>query len=112
MSLNQGMTAAARELSAAARVTFATGAAVELDGGDVLAFSVEEGADSALLPGAVLSARMTLDLNDEDVPQVRIQLYRYDGASCLAVLDGEPAALVAREDVVDLMEAVRTLLLG
>lgn len=64
MSLNQGMTAAARELSAAARVTFATGAAVELDGGDVLAFSVEEGTDSALLPGAVLSARMTLDLND------------------------------------------------
>lgn len=59
-----------------------------------------------------LEISLTLDLNDEDVPQVRIQLYRYDGASCLAVLDGEPAALVAREDVVDLMEAVRTLLLG
>ena len=64
------------------------------------------------VPADQLEISLTLDLNDEDVPQVRIQLYRYDGASCLAVLDGEPAALVAREDVVDLMEAVRTLLLG
>lgn len=63
-------------------------------------------------PADQLEISLTLDLNDEDVPQVRIQLYRYDGASCLAVLDGEPAALVAREDVVDLMEAVRTLMLG
>ncbi len=63
-------------------------------------------------PADQLEISLTLDLNDEDVPQVRIQLYRYDGAGCLAVLDGEPAALVAREDVVDLMEAVRTLLLG
>lgn len=63
-------------------------------------------------PADQLEISLTLDLNNEDVPQVRIQLYRYDGASCLAVLDGEPAALVAREDVVDLMEAVRTLLLG
>lgn len=63
-------------------------------------------------PADQLEISLTLDLNDEDVPKVRIQLYRYDGASCLAVLDGEPAALVAREDVVDLMEAVRTLLLG
>ena len=63
-------------------------------------------------PADQLEISLALDLNDEDVPQVRIQLYRYDGASCLAVLDGEPAALVAREDVVDLMEAIRTLLLG
>ena len=63
-------------------------------------------------PADQLEISLALDLNDADVPQVRIQLYRYDGASCLAVLDGEPAALVAREDVVDLMEAVRTLLLG
>ena len=63
-------------------------------------------------PADQLEISLTLDRNDADVPQVRIQLYRYDGASCLAVLDGEPAALVAREDVVDLMEAVRTLLLG
>lgn len=63
-------------------------------------------------PADQLEISLTLDLNNEDAPQVRIQLYRYDGASCLAVLDGEPATLVAREDVVDLMEAVRTLLLG
>lgn len=74
------------------------------------ALTAEEFTDEA--PADQLEISLTLDLNDEDVPQVRIQLYRYDGASCLAVLDGEPAALVAREDVVDLMEAVRTLLLG
>lgn len=74
------------------------------------ALTAEEFTDEA--PADQLEISLTLDLNDEDVPQVRIQLYRYDGASCLAVLDGAPAALVAREDVVDLMEAVRTLLLG
>lgn len=74
------------------------------------ALTAEEFTSAA--PADQLEISLTLDLNDEDVPQVRIQLYRYDGASCLAVLDGEPAALVAREDVVDLMEAVRTLLLG
>lgn len=74
------------------------------------ALTAEEFTSAA--PADQLEISLTLDLNNEDVPQVRIQLYRYDGASCLAVLDGEPAALVAREDVVDLMEAVRTLLLG
>ncbi len=65
MSLNEEMTAAARSLSASARITFATGAAVTLGAGDVVAFTVEEGADSALLPGAVLSARMALTLNND-----------------------------------------------
>lgn len=74
------------------------------------ALTAEEFTSAA--PADQLEISLTLDRNDADVPQVRIQLYRYDGASCLAVLDGEPAALVAREDVVDLMEAVRTLLLG
>lgn len=63
--MHQEMTAAARTLTAGARLTFATGAKVELEGGGVLGFTVEEGADSALLPGAVLSAEMTLDLAND-----------------------------------------------
>lgn len=41
-----------------------------------------------------------------------MQFYRYDGASCLAVVDGEPVSLVARSAVVDLMEAVRAIVLN
>ena len=41
-----------------------------------------------------------------------MQFYRYDGASCLAVVDGEPVSLVVRSAVVDLMEAVRAIVLN
>lgn len=54
---------------------------------------------------------MTLHLNDENYPTVHIGLYRRDGDSCMAVVDGEPTALVARSKVVDLMEAVNAIVL-
>ena len=57
--MNTAMWEAFRTLNARARLTLATGAAAE---GEVLAFSVDEGADSPLLPGAVLSARYVLPL--------------------------------------------------
>ena len=49
---------------------------------------------------------LTLRLNLEGDPEVDIQLYRYDGSDCLAVVDGTPLALVPRSQVVDLIEAV------
>ena len=55
---------------------------------------------------------LTVSLNNENFPQVQIQLYRYDGSSCLAVVDGEPVSLVLRSDAVDLMEAVRAIVLN
>ena len=55
---------------------------------------------------------LTLYLNKEQHPQVLIELYRYDGSQCLAVVDGEPLALVDRAAVVELVEAVYGIVLG
>ena len=55
---------------------------------------------------------MTIYLNDENYPTVHIGLYRRDGDYCMAVVDGEPTALVARSKVVDLVEAVNAIVLN
>ena len=65
IGVNEEMLAAERSLGVQVRLTLATGAVIALDGAQVLDFSVEEGADSALLPGSVLSARLTLSLANE-----------------------------------------------
>ena len=54
----------------------------------------------------------TLHLSLEGEPTVSIQFCRYDGAYCLAVVDGQPTALVTRSQVVDLQEAVYAVVLG
>ena len=56
--------------------------------------------------------RLTVHLENENFPQVEIILYRYDGASCLAVVDNQPVSLVSRSSVVDLMEAVHAIVLN
>jgi len=53
----------------------------------------------------------TIYLDNENYPEVQIQLYRYDGDCCIAVVDGEPTAFVEREKAVDLMEAVHSIVL-
>lgn len=55
---------------------------------------------------------LTLHLDNEAFPTVEIGLYRYDGSSCLAVVDGVPTALVERSQVVDLIEAVNAIVLN
>ena len=55
---------------------------------------------------------LTVYLDHETFPQVEIALYRYDGSHCLAVVDGTPACLVSRADAVNLMETVRSTVLG
>jgi len=55
---------------------------------------------------------LTLHLDNEAFPTVEISLYRYDGSSCLAVVDGVPTALVERSQVVDLIEAVNAIVLN
>ena len=55
---------------------------------------------------------LTVHLDSENIPQVRIQLYRYDGTYCLAVVDGNPISLVPRTQAVALMEAVRAIVLN
>lgn len=54
---------------------------------------------------------LTVSLDNETFPQVVIRLYRYDGETCLAVVDGSPVCLVERSAVVDLMEAVNAIVL-
>lgn len=61
--------------------------------------------------GAKEELSMTLHLEDENNPTVQIGLYRRDGDFCMAVVDGEPTALVTRSKVVDLMEAVNAIVL-
>ena len=55
---------------------------------------------------------LTVHLDSERFPTVEIQLYRYDGTNCLAVVDGETVSLVPREQVVALTEAVRAIVLN
>lgn len=62
--------------------------------------------------GAKEELSMTLHLNDENDPTVHIGLYRRDGDFCMAVVDGEPTALVTRSKVVDLVEAVNAIVLN
>lgn len=54
---------------------------------------------------------LTLHLDNESFPTFTLTLYRQDGESCLAAVDGAPVALVSREKAVDLIEAVRALVL-
>lgn len=54
---------------------------------------------------------LTLSLDNENFPTVKLALYRYDGEDCLAVADGTPVALVAREKAVDLIESVNQIVL-
>ena len=55
---------------------------------------------------------LTLQIDNENQPEVRIELYRYDGNNCLAVVDGNPLLLVNRSYAVDLIEAVNAIVLN
>lgn len=54
---------------------------------------------------------LTIHLDHENFPQISIQLYRYDGANCIAVINGKAVAFVERTQVVDLIEAVNHIVL-
>ena len=54
---------------------------------------------------------LTIYLDNENYPEVQIQLYRYNGNDCIAVVDGKPIAFVERTYVVDLIEAVNSIVL-
>ena len=55
---------------------------------------------------------LTLHLDNEDFQAFTLTLYRCDGETCIAEVDGEPVAFVSRSQTVDLVEAVRTLTLS
>ena len=55
---------------------------------------------------------LTLHLDNEDFPAFTLTLYRCDGETCIAEVDGEPVAFVSRSQTVDLVEEVRALTLS
>ncbi|MCD8098682.1 MAG: DUF4340 domain-containing protein [Lachnospiraceae bacterium] len=55
---------------------------------------------------------MTVYLDSEDYPSVTVTIYQYDGESCLVYLDGEQVGLMERSLMVDLREAVTSIVLG
>ncbi len=54
---------------------------------------------------------LTIYLDNENYPEVHIQLYRYDGNNCIVVVDGNTVAFVERAKVIDLIEAVNSIVL-
>ena len=55
---------------------------------------------------------LTVHLDNEDFPTFTMTLYRYDGTSCIAAVDGKTVAFVPRSQTVDLIEAINELTLG
>ncbi|MGM9603472.1 MAG: DUF4340 domain-containing protein [Faecousia sp.] len=63
-------------------------------------------------PAGKEEIRLTLHLDNENFPEVEIVLYRYDGTSCLAAVDGETVSLVSRASVMTLVESVQSFVLN
>jgi len=55
---------------------------------------------------------VTIYLDNERYPKVLVELYRYNGTECLAVIDEKPVSLVERDTVVEVIEAVYGIVLG
>lgn len=64
------------------------------------------------LPTKVEEIGLTIHLDNENISTAEVRLYRYDGSSCLAVVDGVPVSLVPRSSVMDLVEAVQAIVLN
>ncbi len=77
---------------------------------DLEALSAAEFTDEQ--PTGQQEIKLTLHLNHEHFPQIQIVLYRYDGTNCLATVDGESFALIARSKMVDLIESVNAIILN
>ena len=71
--------------------------------------TVSEFTDEA--PSGKEEIGLTISLDNETHPTVQLELYRYDGENCLAVVNGESLGLVSRSTVVDLIEAVNAIVL-
>lgn len=55
---------------------------------------------------------LVIYLDNENYEAVHIGLFRQDGESCMTEIDGKPTALVARSNVVNLVEAVNAIVLN
>ena len=108
---------ATEETTEAAKETAETEAIVEPETLDLTDFEDSLSALSANSftnekPTEKEEIRFTLHLDNETFPTVEIVLYRYSGTECLAVVDGESVSLVPRASVMELVEAVQTIVLS
>ncbi len=76
-----------------------------IDALKVTDFSDDEGEDDAELS-------LTIYLDNDDYPQISVDIYQYDGDSSLVVMDGETLGYMKRSRMVDLREAVTSAMLG
>ncbi len=56
--------------------------------------------------------RVVVHMENDHADTIVIVLYRQDGANCLCEVNGESTALIPRSNVVDLIEAVNTIVLN
>ena len=63
-------------------------------------------------PSGKEELRLTVTLDNENVPSVEIAIYRYAGSFCMVTVDGTPTALVSRGAAMDLVEAVNAIVLN
>lgn len=54
---------------------------------------------------------ITLYLDNENYSEIQIELFREDGTYCIATIDGAPVAMVERTFMVNLVEAINTIVL-
>ncbi|MCD8037696.1 MAG: hypothetical protein LUE96_01200 [Lachnospiraceae bacterium] len=54
---------------------------------------------------------MTVSLDRDDYSSVTVEIYQYDGESCLVLVDGETVGLMQRSMMVDLREAMTAIVL-
>lgn len=106
--------AAMEEVSESAGETEAAEDREELDISDLedalLALTADSFTDD--LPTQVEEIGLKLHLDSENFPTVEIRLYRYDGSNCLAIVDGDPVALISRSSVMELVESVQAIVLN
>ncbi len=55
---------------------------------------------------------MTIYVDNSKYPSVEVTIYRYDGDYCLVLVDGETVGLMERSLMVDLREAVTSIVIG
>ena len=55
---------------------------------------------------------VTVHLDNEAFPTFTLTLYRHNGTTCLASVNGEAIAFVSRSQAVDLIEAINEIILG
>lgn len=101
---------------------------LEKDGDDILCYYGEEEMESANIESALYGIKASsfteeepdgkeeisyvVHLDNEEYPEIKVELYRYDGNYCLAVVDGESISLVDRAQVVDLIETINEIVLN